>query len=104
MRGASFVQAAVAGILAVGLASAARADAEKKDGGGMGGDGYECQGGNMCKAKGDCGGPGYSCAGNNKCIGKGFVSTKNKEECVALVAKVKAAIEKKKSVKKAKQG
>ena len=50
---------------------------------------FECMGGNECKGKGDCGGPGYSCAGHNACKGKGFVMTKSKEECDALVAKLK---------------
>lgn len=54
------------------------------------GEGFECQGGNACKGKGDCGGPGYSCAGNNSCRGKGFVTTKSKQECDELVRKVNA--------------
>ena len=57
---------------------------------------YECQGGNACKGKGACGGPGHSCAGKNSCKGKGYVYTKDKAECDAILAKMKDMMGKKK--------
>lgn len=81
----------------VGLAGLSHADDTEKMKAEMGGgdNPYTCKGGNACKSKGDCGGPGYSCAGNNACKGKGFVMTKSKRECDALIAKISGGNEKK---------
>lgn len=79
MNKATFVTAAIAGLMLAGCASSTKSNSTGSTT--MAAEG-ECHGVNACKGKGDCGGDGYSCAGKNSCKGKGWLKL-SKSDCDA---------------------
>ncbi len=71
--------AAVAGLLAAGVAGVGQAQAH----GESGKDDVHCYGINKCKGTGDCGGKGRSCSGSNECKGQAFISL-SKQNCLRI--------------------
>ncbi len=82
-RKAKLVNAAIAGLLAVGPAVLISSSAFAAD------KGFKCEGGNMCNGKGECGGTGHSCSGKAE-EGKGWITTKDAKACDAAKAQVAA--------------
>jgi len=79
--GIALLASAVAGLLAVGVASNANAtDA----GASTSSTKVKCYGANACKGQGGCAGAGHACAGKNACAGQGVVETSTKEACLAM--------------------
>ena len=74
------VLAAVAGLLATGMAgfSVAQAHGEGEAEGDV-----HCYGINKCKGAGDCGGKGHSCHGMNECKGQAFISL-SEDDCLRI--------------------
>lgn len=87
-RKSKLMYAAIAGLLAVGPATALLSSSA------FAADGFKCEAGNKCKGTGECGGKGHGCSGKNECKGQGWINTADEKACDAAKA-ANAAGEKK---------